>query len=390
MASLTRRQARAVTHRGPRRRGEGRRDAQQPVPVVAFVLRVRGRRGRSGSPSDGAVTPSQVPDQPVEVLTEDQARTLLDDCKDRAFVAVRDTAIIRVLIGTCIRRALLGMTVEDVDLDQDVVYVLGKGRRERACPFGRKTAMALDRATCGSAPSSITLDSWTRCGCQRTASQRLGTRDDAASPRPARRDRLHPSAPAPPPGRALGRIRLELRPGALRASVPCPGTGMGWPAVRQDRSRRFADHADTTVIVELEPAVAPKGSRCWLAMSARTSITGPPRRLPPITGNRRLRPVHASTHRALNAPTPRCSAAARPSAFTRRVSMGGSTIDRSRVAVVASRPPYNPTSSYQVSANGQAACSHSATVVRSTASSSARSARTHERTCASWAPPSSG
>lgn len=61
-------------------------------------------------------------------------------------MAVRDTAIIRVPIDTGIRRAeLLGMTVEDVDLDQDVAYVLGKGRRERACPFGRRTAMALDR-----------------------------------------------------------------------------------------------------------------------------------------------------------------------------------------------------------------------------------------------------
>lgn len=59
---------------------------------------------------------------------------------------MRDTAIIRLLIDTGIRRAeLLGMTVEDVDLDQDVVYALGKGRRERACPFGRRTAMALDR-----------------------------------------------------------------------------------------------------------------------------------------------------------------------------------------------------------------------------------------------------
>jgi len=92
------------------------------------------------------MTPPQVPDQPVDVLTEDQVRTLLDDCKGRAFVAVRDKAIIRLLIDTGIRRAeLLGMTVEDVDLDQDVVYVLGKGRRERACPFGRRTAMALDR-----------------------------------------------------------------------------------------------------------------------------------------------------------------------------------------------------------------------------------------------------
>lgn len=189
------------------------------------------------------------------------------------------------------------------------------------------------------------------------------------------RSRSHSTGTAP--GRALG----------IRAM---PRYWDGLPGCPANRSRRFVDHADTTVIVELEPAVAPKGSRCWLAMSARTSITGPPRRLPPITGNRRLRPVHASTHRALNAPTPRCSAAAKPSAFTRRVSMGGSTIDRSRVAMVASRPPYNPTSSYLMTANGQAACSHSATVVRSTASSSARSARTHERTCASWAPPSSG
>lgn len=92
------------------------------------------------------MTPPQVPDQPVDVLTEDQVRALLDDCKGRAFVAVRDTAIIRVLIETGIRRAeLLGMTVDDLDLDQDVVYVLGKGRRERVCLFGRGTAMALDR-----------------------------------------------------------------------------------------------------------------------------------------------------------------------------------------------------------------------------------------------------
>ena len=31
------------------------------------------------------------------------------------------------------------------DFDQDVVYVIGKGRRPRACPFGAKTAQALDR-----------------------------------------------------------------------------------------------------------------------------------------------------------------------------------------------------------------------------------------------------
>jgi site-specific recombinase XerC len=37
------------------------------------------------------------------------------------------------------------MTLEDVDLDQRIVWVLGKGRRPRALPIGRKTAQALDR-----------------------------------------------------------------------------------------------------------------------------------------------------------------------------------------------------------------------------------------------------
>jgi site-specific recombinase XerD len=34
---------------------------------------------------------------------------------------------------------------DDVDLDQRIVWVLGKGRRPRALPIGRKTAQALDR-----------------------------------------------------------------------------------------------------------------------------------------------------------------------------------------------------------------------------------------------------
>jgi integrase len=37
------------------------------------------------------------------------------------------------------------MTLDDVDLDQRIVWVLGKGRRPWALPVGRKTAQALDR-----------------------------------------------------------------------------------------------------------------------------------------------------------------------------------------------------------------------------------------------------
>ena len=46
------------------------------------------------------------------------------------------------------RAELIGLHVKDVDLDLDVAIVLGKGRRERACPFGKKTSMAIDRYLC--------------------------------------------------------------------------------------------------------------------------------------------------------------------------------------------------------------------------------------------------
>jgi integrase/recombinase XerC len=82
----------------------------------------------------------------VAVLTENQVRALLETTRGRGFLEVRDAAILRLMIDTGIRRAeLIGLEVEDVDLDMDVAIVLGSGRREQSLPFGKKTAMALDR-----------------------------------------------------------------------------------------------------------------------------------------------------------------------------------------------------------------------------------------------------
>lgn len=40
---------------------------------------------------------------------------------------------------------MAGLSIADVDLDQDVAMVMGKGRRGRACPFGARTAQEMDR-----------------------------------------------------------------------------------------------------------------------------------------------------------------------------------------------------------------------------------------------------
>lgn len=92
------------------------------------------------------MTPPIVPDTPPPVLTLEQLQALLQVCQGSTFEARRDTAIVRLLIDTGMRRGeLVGLKVEDVDFDQDVALVMGKGRRPRACPFGAKTAKALDR-----------------------------------------------------------------------------------------------------------------------------------------------------------------------------------------------------------------------------------------------------
>jgi site-specific recombinase XerD len=90
--------------------------------------------------------PPIVPDQPVPVVPEDGLRRLLAACVGKDFEARRDTAIVMFLLDTGARRAeLVGLRLADLDLDLDVAVVVGKGRRERALPFGHKTAVALDR-----------------------------------------------------------------------------------------------------------------------------------------------------------------------------------------------------------------------------------------------------
>jgi len=90
--------------------------------------------------------PPIVPDQPVPVIPDDGLKRLLKACEGKGFEARRDTALVMLLLDTGARRdELMSRTLADLDLDLDVLLVLGKGRRERALPFGRKSALALDR-----------------------------------------------------------------------------------------------------------------------------------------------------------------------------------------------------------------------------------------------------
>lgn len=84
--------------------------------------------------------------EPPAVLREAGLKAIFDACSGPSFEDRRDAAIVRLLLDTGTRRAeLAGLMLDDADLDQHVAIVMGKGRRPRACPFGSRTAQALDR-----------------------------------------------------------------------------------------------------------------------------------------------------------------------------------------------------------------------------------------------------
>ncbi|MFD0902394.1 tyrosine-type recombinase/integrase [Actinomadura sediminis] len=96
------------------------------------------------SPMDGVKQPS-VKDQPVPVVAREGVLAMLDGC-DNTYEGRRDEAIIRSFADGGMRVGeLTKLTVDDVDMEQQVFWVHGKGGRKRAVPFGAKTARAVDR-----------------------------------------------------------------------------------------------------------------------------------------------------------------------------------------------------------------------------------------------------
>jgi site-specific recombinase XerD len=92
------------------------------------------------------MTPPIVPEEPPPILRPEEIRAVLEVCAGTDFEARRDTALVRLLLDTGMRRGeIAGLRLEDVDLGESVAIVMGKGRRPRACPFGSKTAQAIDR-----------------------------------------------------------------------------------------------------------------------------------------------------------------------------------------------------------------------------------------------------
>ncbi len=91
--------------------------------------------------------PPRLPEEPPPVLREAELRAILATCeRDKSFAGRRDEAVLRIFMDTGARRGeVLSLGLADVDLEQGLLCVTGKGSRTRLVPIGALTVRAVDR-----------------------------------------------------------------------------------------------------------------------------------------------------------------------------------------------------------------------------------------------------
>ena len=104
------------------------------------------RSGRLlGNPALELEPARQIKRLPKNILSVPEAARLLEICPKDSPRGLRDWAALEMLYGTGLRRAeLLRLGLSDLRLAEGLVYILGKGNKERLIPLGKAACRALD------------------------------------------------------------------------------------------------------------------------------------------------------------------------------------------------------------------------------------------------------
>ena len=120
--------------------------------IARLLSAVRGlyaylvREGLCQHDPAAGIRPPKGPRKLPKVLDVDRAQQLLDTPVENDFSACRDHAILELLYSSGLRLSeLVGLNIVDIDLQQGLVLVLGKGNKQRMLPVGSKAVAAVQR-----------------------------------------------------------------------------------------------------------------------------------------------------------------------------------------------------------------------------------------------------
>ena len=108
---------------------------------------------------EGVRVPSGLP----KPLSEAQVLALLDAVVATGPLAVRDRALLELLYATGARISeACGLSMGEIDFDQRLVRLFGKGAKERIVPYGRPAAAALEEWFSPRGRALLVPDQWRR------------------------------------------------------------------------------------------------------------------------------------------------------------------------------------------------------------------------------------
>ena len=121
--------------------------------------------GLVGADPSADVAVPRVPSGIPKALTEAEVGRLLDAVVGHDAVARRDRSILELLYGTGMRISeLCGLSLADLDLNESIAKVFGKGAKERIVPVGRLARQALGQWLCNDGRSTMVPGRWARRG----------------------------------------------------------------------------------------------------------------------------------------------------------------------------------------------------------------------------------
>ncbi len=147
--------------------GAERKAGRRPAGLKILAIAIRGFFKWRGGRHPGAPNPAEMVDVPKldhplpETLTQPETGRLLEQEFGADAYGTRDKAMLELLYGSGLRVSELARSrLENLDLDEGIIRVVGKGNKERLVPLGGKAVGALRR--------------WLECGRAKFVTKRTG------------------------------------------------------------------------------------------------------------------------------------------------------------------------------------------------------------------------
>jgi len=127
------------------RQGLAGRSIQRVLSAIRSLYRFLIREGLAeNNPAQAVQAPKSEKHLP-STLDVDQMSALLDKTKQDTVIACRDRAIMELFYSSGLRLAeLAGLDTRDIDFGDHLVYVTGKGNKQRVIPIGTPAIQALN------------------------------------------------------------------------------------------------------------------------------------------------------------------------------------------------------------------------------------------------------